>query len=162
MSALKDLITVITLVFFAGGLSSTLLPNNSLQKYIRFISGLMVVICISTAFSSGFKSSDFLPEIKKINFKETAYNQVYDERLFENILNDALNDELKSSIDAVLTENFGITSQSVTAAVNTKNPQLEIDTLTVRLRQSPESEEVRKSVENYLTVNLKMRVRVII
>ncbi|HJV44444.1 MAG TPA: stage III sporulation protein AF [Bacillota bacterium] len=122
---------IILLVLFATFLEM-MLPNSSMQRYVKLVMGLMILLAILTPFMQLFKK-DFSEEklaLRVMNYNSDSTNssslqqiKEHGERLLQQNEQDTkrfVQKQMESLIKAKVEEHFGVLVQSVKISIDRK------------------------------------------
>ena len=108
MDSVSLFVKTIIAITFMWCIAECVLPDNSMQKYLSFIYGL-VIISLTVSVFSKINFNDFFVSVNTENIAE--YNSGYLKDLYEDRLENILKDKFSNnSIEVELTEEYKIKS----------------------------------------------------
>ena len=129
---MKDEILSIIVISIAMGILEIIIPsNNSLQRYVKILGGLCIIVIISMGAIKTINKIDidFLDELKNQLTDNNASEKENYEDILHNYLTDFSEVELKKQIKEILYEKFGVlkdeSSIKIFTSLNKGNLKLE-------------------------------------
>lgn len=151
METLKNIILGICSVTLIDGVLTGFLKNDGIVKYIKYISGLLLLLCIIYPLNTGFTDINLPSELSTQKNFDTGPFEYKQKKIIAAELSRILNEDIM--------EKYNIETQNIIIKVIKAKSGYEIENCCIYIFQKDKA--LRGEIERNLTTTYKMRVEVL-